>query len=107
MPTIEKVFDSPGPQPNGMQATEDGLWILDQQTNEVHLVSYDGIVKKTLATDSDKGSGVTDTGDTLWLASTYSCEILSTDPESGKTLASFETPGAGQTGAHGLGMARQ
>ena len=34
MPTIEKVFDSPGPQPNGMQATEDGLWILDQQTNE-------------------------------------------------------------------------
>ena len=49
MPTIEKVFDAPGPQPNGMQATEDGLWILDQQTNEVHLVSYDGDVKKTLA----------------------------------------------------------
>ena len=24
MPTIEKVFDSPGPQPNGMQATEEG-----------------------------------------------------------------------------------
>ena len=58
------------------QATEDGLWILDQQTNEVHLVSYDGIVKKTLATDSDKGSGVTDTGDTLWLASTYSLRNL-------------------------------
>ena len=90
------------PQPNGMQATEKGLWILDQQTNEIHLVSYDGVVKKTLATGSDKGSGVADTGDVLWLASTYSCEILSTDPESGKTLASFETPGAGQTGAHGL-----
>ena len=92
MPTIEKVFDSPGPQPNGMQATEDGLWILDQQTNEAHLVSYDGVVKKTLDTGSDRGSGITDTGDTLWLASTYSCEILSTDPESGKTLTSFETP---------------
>ena len=102
MPTIEKVFDSPGPQPNGMQATEDGLWILDQQTNEAHLVSYNGDVKKTLATGSDRGSGITDTGDTLWLASTYSCEILSTDPESGETLASYETPGAGQTGAHGL-----
>ena len=54
MPTIETVFNTPGPQPNGMQATEDGLWILDQQTNEVHLVSYDGDVKKTLATGSDK-----------------------------------------------------
>ena len=61
MPTIEKVFDSPGPQPNGMQATEEGLWILDQQTDEVHLVSYNGVVKKTLATDSDKGSGITHT----------------------------------------------
>ena len=27
---IEKVFDAPGPHPNGMQATPDGLWILDQ-----------------------------------------------------------------------------
>ena len=44
-----------------MQATEEGLWILDQQTDEVHLVSYNGVVKKTLATDSDKGSGITHT----------------------------------------------
>jgi len=26
---IEKMFDFPGPQPNGMQATEEGLWVLD------------------------------------------------------------------------------
>jgi len=102
MPNIKKMFDAPGPQPNGMQATKEGLWILDQQTDEVHLVSYDGTVKKTLATDSDKGSGITHTGTNLWLASTYSCEILLTDPENGKTLASYDTPGAGQTGAHGL-----
>ena len=53
-------------------------------------------------TDSDRGSGITHTGTNLWLASTYSCEILSIDPENGKTFASFDTPGAGQTGAHGL-----
>ena len=76
MPTIERVFDSPGPQPNGMQATEDGLWIIDQRSNEIHLVSYDGEVIKTLATGSDRGSGITHTGINLWLASTYSCEIL-------------------------------
>ena len=105
MPTttkVEKVFDAPGPQPNGMQATAAGLWILDQGTNEVHLVSYEGDVLKTLATGSDRGSGITDTGTALWLASTYSCEILFTDAKDGKTLASFATPGAGKTGAHGL-----
>ena len=26
---IEKMFDFPGPLPNGMQATEEGLWVLD------------------------------------------------------------------------------
>ena len=27
---VEQVFKSPGPQPNGLQATKDGLWIMDQ-----------------------------------------------------------------------------
>ena len=108
MATIERVFDSPGPQPNGMQATEEGLWIIDQRSNEVHLVSYDGEVKRTLETGSDRGSGITDTGTTLWLASTYSCEILSIDPENGKTLASYETPAGVRTNrSTRFGMERQ
>lgn len=102
MSKVERLFDSPGPHPNGMQATEDGLWIIDQHSNEVHLVSFDGEVKKAFDTDSDRGSGITDTGDTLWLASTYSCEILSANPETGETINTYETPGSGETGAHGL-----
>jgi streptogramin lyase len=102
MRTIETRFDTPGPQPNGMQATAEGLWILDQITNELHLVSYSGDVLKTLATDSDKGSGVTDSGDALWLASTYSCEILKIDRETGKTLARWPSPDHSKTGSHGL-----
>jgi len=101
-PAIETVFKAPGPQPNGMQATADGLWILDQITNQVHLVSYTGEVLKTLETASEKGSGITLTDDAIWLASTYSREILKVDPETGATLASYDTPGASQTGAHGL-----
>ena len=27
---VETVFDSPGPAPNGLQATREGLWIIDQ-----------------------------------------------------------------------------
>jgi streptogramin lyase len=100
--TIETLFNTPGPQPNGMQATADGLWILDQITNQLHLVSYSGEVLKTLETASDKGSGVTDSGDALWLASTYSCEILKIDRETGETLGRWPSPDAKKTGSHGL-----
>lgn len=103
-PKIETVFDAPGPQPNGMQATPEGLWILDQVTNQVSLVSYEGEVLKTFDTESDRGSGITDTGAELWLASTYNRLIIKADRNSGATLASYPTPGADKTGAHGMEM---
>ena len=57
---VEKVFDSPGPKPNGLQATQDGLWILDQGNNHISLVSYEnGKVLRDLETESDRGSGIT------------------------------------------------
>ena len=102
MPRAEKVFEAPGPHPNGMQATPEGLWILDQETNQVHLVSYEGKILKALDTSSDRGSGVTEVGEALWIASTYSREILKADRSTGGTLAAYPTPGASQTGAHGL-----
>jgi sugar lactone lactonase YvrE len=101
-PTPEVVFQAPGPHPNGMQATAEGIWILDQQTNLVQLVSYTGEVLRTLSTASDRGSGVTFDGEALWLASTYSCEILRVDAATGATLASYPAPGAAKTGSHGL-----
>jgi streptogramin lyase len=101
-PRIETMFDAPGPHPNGMQATPDGLWILDQHTNQVSLVTDEGRVLRTLDTTADRGSGITDDGSALWIASTYSREILKVDRSTGSTLAAFATPGAGQTGAHGL-----
>jgi streptogramin lyase len=99
---IETVFDAPGPHPNGMQATAEGLWILDQSTNEASLVSWSGEKIRTLETSSDRGSGITCDGSILWLASTYSCEILKVDAATGKTIESYPTPGADKTGAHGL-----
>ena len=45
--TIEKMFDFPGPQPNGMQATEEGIWFLDQVSNQALLVSYEGETLKS------------------------------------------------------------
>lgn len=93
---VETVFRSPGPQPNGLQATADGLWILDQGDNHAYLVAYDsGKVLRDLKTDSVAGSGITFDGEALWLASTYSSEILRTDARTGQTLERHDTPGAG------------
>src|SRR6266851_10458757 len=51
---VETVFKSPGPKPNGLQATADGLWIMDQgERNRVSLVRYeDGKVLRDFATDA-------------------------------------------------------
>src|SRR5439155_11153171 len=41
---VEIVFDSPGrnPKPNGLQATDQGLWIIDQGPgSRAYLVDYD------------------------------------------------------------------
>ena len=37
---VERAFRTPGASPNGLQATPEGLWILDQATNRVALVDY-------------------------------------------------------------------
>jgi streptogramin lyase len=93
---VEKVFDSPGTGPNGMQATADGLWILDQQDNRAYLVSpRDGKVLRKLDTECDRGSGLAFDGEFLWLDSTYNCRILKIDAKTGKTLGTFPCPGSG------------
>jgi streptogramin lyase len=101
--SIQTLYPTPGPHPNGLQATAQGLWCLDQQTNRLQLLDYaSGHVTVDLATESDRGSGVTDDGETLWIASTYNCKILRLDRKSGATLAEYPSPGAEKTGSHGL-----
>ncbi|HUQ92455.1 MAG TPA: hypothetical protein VM120_12310 [Bryobacteraceae bacterium] len=92
---VTQTFKSPGPKPNGLQATKDGLWILDQGDNRAYLVDYSGKTLRTLETESKAGSGITFDGEALWLASTYSREIIRCDANTGKTLAKFPSPGAG------------
>jgi streptogramin lyase len=100
---VEKAFLSPGQQPNGLQAMADGLWILDQRDpNKAHKVRWeDGSVIKEIQTEGMHSSGITFGNGALWIASTASTENCATclktmkvDPETGKTLALFDTPGA-------------
>ena len=92
---VESVFKSPGPTPNGLQATKDGLWIIDQGNNNAYLVSYSGKVLREFKTEADRASGITYDGEALWIGSTYSREIVRCDANTGATLARYFTPGAG------------
>jgi sugar lactone lactonase YvrE len=94
-PTI--VFKSPDPHPNGMQATAEGLWLIDQSDgSRVSLVDYEtGKVIRSFETETDKSSGITFDGHSLWIGSTYSRETVRVDAKTGKTLERHFTPGAG------------
>ncbi len=95
---VEIVFKSPnGSQPNGLQATAEGLWIMDQAAgNKAYLVAYDdGRVLRSFETETDRSSGITFENGTLWIGSTYSREIVHCDATTGKTISRNFTPGAG------------
>lgn len=112
---IDRRFQSPGPQPNGLQAAADGLWCIDQANNRVYRLDWEtGSVLFEAQTDTVHSSGITLGGGYLWIASTYELMIAKLDPATGKTVAKYDTPGAGlvswreaaenpeTTGAHGL-----
>jgi len=96
---VEIVFDSPGtnPKPNGLQATDQGLWIIDQGPgSKAYLVDYDhGKTIREFETETTASSGITFDGAALWIGSTYSREIVKLDGASGRTLERHFTPGAG------------
>lgn len=112
---VERAFRTPGATPNGLQATKEGLWVLDQGTNRVALVRYDdGHVIRQFDTETDRGSGITFDGSALWIASTYNRLLVRVNPQTGRTLKKMPSPGSGlvkwgprsghpqPTGAHGL-----
>ncbi len=93
---VEIVFNSPGPQPNGLQCTDEGLWVMDQgPENKVSLVSYSGKTIREFETDAVSASGITYDNGSLWIGSTYNRAIIRVDAMTGKTIEEHFTPGAG------------
>src|SRR5262245_46220050 len=90
------AFRSPGPQPNGLQATRDGLWIIDQSDGSLAaLVSYDdGRVLRKFKTDTVRPSGITFDGEAIWIGSTFSYENVRCHAMTGEVLERHPTPGS-------------
>ena len=120
---IEKVFRSPYSVPNGLQVTDDGLWIVDQITDRVALVEIvcdpEYHVPKhirDIPSESSNTSGMAFGAGSLWLAANGpgdrwrtvretdakpgNGEIFQVDPVTGKTLGRYPVPDGG--GTHGV-----
>ena len=93
---VEIAFKSPGPQPNGLQATPEGLWIIDQSAgSRASLVRYaDGEVLRSFETDTVRPSGITFDGEALWIGSTFSYENVRCHASTGAVLERRPTPGS-------------
>src|SRR5687767_11770370 len=100
---VEILFKAPGLSGNGMQCTDEGIWTIDiagSRTDtpgrcKVYLSSYDGKLIRELAPEGTGPSGIGHDGTSIWIASTYSREIIRADAKTGETIAKYFTPGAG------------
>ena len=91
-----QVFVAPGTKPNGLQASEDGLWVIDQEDSFIYKMDWKtGETIHSVPTDTVHSSGITIGGGYIWIASTYSCEIFQIEMETGKTIEKYPSPGAG------------
>ncbi len=97
---VEIAYKSPHATPNGLQATPEGLWVLDQgKENFVSLLNFaDGKVIREFQVPGLAGaSGLTvDSNGVMWINDTHNSLIVTCDPKDGKLLAKYWCPGAGR-----------
>ena len=96
MAEVRDWFIHPGPQPNGLQVADDGLWAIDQTDNHLYKLDWeDGSTLEKLPTETERSSGVTIGGGSIWITSTYTSELFRRSLDDGSTIARHNTPGKG------------
>jgi streptogramin lyase len=99
-------WSTPGRQPNGLQATPEGLWVIDQiDPNDIYLLDWaDGHELQRIPTRALHSSGITlDPDGNIWIGSTFTYEVICFDRQTGKELACFPTPPHDRSGGpHGM-----
>jgi streptogramin lyase len=98
---VDIAYKSPRRVPNGLQATREGLWVLDEsRDNYVTLVNFaDGKpIREFQAVGANGPSGLTvDADNVMWIDSSDNSMIFKCDHQQGKILAKYWAPGAGRT----------
>ena len=118
---FSNIFRPPYSVPNGIQDTDEGIWVADQVTDRVALMRKGekdeyGVLRmvREIQSESSNTSGLAIGDGALWLAANgngskwrevresdaESGEILKVDPDTGDTIDRFTLPGGG--GTHGV-----
>ncbi len=87
---------TPCPRPNGLQAADDGLWMISA-ANGSRLCKLDyesGEAMVDVPTETYRSSGLTLTDENVWVASTHNSRLYKLN-EDGSTASFHEPPGTG------------
>ena len=106
-------FPTPCSMPNGLQWADEGLFVMDQYTDDVYVLDEDGHVIRTVSSVTENGSGITVGGGFLWTASngvtisrtyrvtdTHLPWIYKLDIDTGEPMGRLMIPDGG--GVHGI-----
>ncbi len=100
---VNVAYQAPHSAPNGLQATREGMWVLDEARGSVHAVSLvnwaDGkVIREFQITGMNGPSGLTiDNTDAMWIDSADNSMIFKVDYHKGELLAKYWAPGAGRS----------
>lgn len=111
--TTISIFHPPCKMPNGLQWTDEGLYVIDQYSDYVYLLDDDGYVIRSFMTPTANGSGITYGDGYVWTASngqnnrrekrdtdTNVSWIYKLNPRTGEFVNRWRTPDGG--GIHGI-----
>ncbi len=116
---VEILYHSPDGNPNGLEATEDGLWVGEQITDRAYLLDFEtGRPLAMHETQSSNTSGIAAGGGFVFMGANGPARrrptrvhdvkkggrIVKLDAASGKHVSNYQTPDGG--GLHGLLWAR-
>ena len=96
MARADDMWLTQGPRPNGLQAADDGLWVIDAGDSHIYKLDWnDGSVIVDVPTDTYHSSGMTIGGGHAWVASTHNSRLYKIDPNDGSTIEFYDPPGMG------------
>jgi streptogramin lyase len=102
--TVEVAYTFAGPQPNGLAATPEGLWVCDQADDHVYLIEPDsGTVLHRFPSPGRNLSGMAAGGGAVYVAhNKRPALIFRHDPKSGFATGVLALPDCLSGGIHGI-----